>query len=101
GEVLCKQGVATGRTCGNVWAADEGVQISQLCAMVGDSGAPVLAGDRMVGMVSGGVLPDQRYSCRTPLQGQLFMPTASTNMDTVLADVDARGGVGAGFRLPD
>jgi V8-like Glu-specific endopeptidase len=93
--------VATGHTCGNVWAADDQVQISQLCAMVGDSGAPVLAGDRLVGMVSGGVLPDQRLSCQTPLQGQLFMPTASQTIDSVLADVDARGGVGAGFRLAD
>jgi len=69
--------------------------------MVGDSGAPVMAGDRMVGLISGGVLSDQRFSCRTPLQGQLFMPTVSTSMDTVLQDLDARGGVGAGFRLAD
>lgn len=101
GDILCKQGVATGHTCGNVWTSDAEVQISQLCAMVGDSGAPVMAGDRMVGIVSGGVLSDQRFSCRTPLQGQLFMPTVSTSMDTVLRDLDSRGGVGAGFRLAD
>lgn len=101
GQMLCKQGVATGTTCGHVWAADEALQISQLCAMVGDSGAPVLAGDRMVGMVSGGVLADQRYSCQTPLQGALFMPTVSTNLDNVLADMNNRGGVGAGFTLAD
>lgn len=101
GQMLCKQGVATGTTCGHVWAADEALQISQLCAMVGDSGAPVLAGDRMVGMVSGGVLADQRFSCQTPLQGALFMPTVSTNLDNVLADMDNRGGVGAGFTLAD
>lgn len=101
GDVLCKQGVATGTTCGNVWSADQELQISQVCAMVGDSGAPVMAGDRMVGMVSGGVFPDYRLACQTPLQGQLFMPTASIAMDAVLADVDARGGVGAGFRLAD
>lgn len=101
GDVLCKQGVATGHTCGNVWAADEGLHITQVCAMMGDSGAPVLAGDRMVGMVSGGVLGNPRLACQTPLQGQLFMPTASQTIDSVLADVDARGGVGAGFRLAD
>lgn len=101
GDILCKQGVATGHTCGNVWTADEEIHISQLCAMVGDSGAPVMAGDRMVGLVSGGVLSDQRFSCRTPLQGQLFMPTVSTSMDVVLQDMDTRGGVGAGFRLAD
>lgn len=101
GDILCKQGVATGHTCGNVWTADEALHISQLCAMVGDSGAPVMAGDRVVGLVSGGVLADQRFSCRTPLQGQLFMPTVSTSLDNVLADMDSRGGVGAGFRLAD
>ena len=101
GDILCKQGVATGHTCGNVWTSDAEIHISQLCAMVGDSGAPVMAGDRMVGLISGGVLSDQRFSCRTPLQGQLFMPTVSTSMDTVLQDLDARGGVGAGFRLAD
>lgn len=101
GEILCKQGVATGHTCGNVWTSDAEIHISQLCAMVGDSGAPVMAGDRMVGLISGGVLSDQRFSCRTPLQGQLFMPTVSTSMDTVLRDLDSRGGVGAGFRLAD
>lgn len=101
GQVLCKQGVATGHTCGHVWAAGEEVHITQVCAMVGDSGAPLLAGDRMVGMISGGVLPDHRLSCQSPLQGQLFMPTASRTMDAVLEDVDTRGGVGAGFRLPD
>ncbi|HHU68566.1 MAG TPA: serine protease [Corynebacterium sp.] len=101
GDILCKQGVATGHTCGNVWTSDAEVQISQLCAMVGDSGAPVMAGDRMVGIVSGGVLSDQRFSCRTPLQGQLFMPTVSTSIDSVLKDMEARGGVGAGFRLAD
>ncbi|MDO5670904.1 MAG: serine protease [Corynebacterium sp.] len=101
GQMLCKQGVATGNTCGQVWSADEQLQVSQVCAMVGDSGAPVLAGDRMVGMVSGGVYPDQRFSCRTPLQGALFMPTVSTSLDNVLADMDNRGGVGAGFQLAD
>ncbi|MDO5513018.1 S1 family peptidase [Corynebacterium sp.] len=99
GQMLCKQGVATGNTCGHVWSADEALQISQVCAMVGDSGAPVLAGDRMVGMISGGVVADQRLSCKTPLQGGLFMPTVSTNLDNVLADMDKRGGVGAGFQL--
>lgn len=101
GDMLCKQGVATGNTCGPTLTADEALQISQTCAMVGDSGGPVLHGDRMVGMISGGVLPNQDLSCRTPLQGYAFMPTVSTSMDNVVRDMDARGGVGAGFRLAD
>lgn len=99
GQQLCKQGVATGHTCGTTWQSEPNLQVSQVCASVGDSGGPMMAGTRMVGMVSGGSLPDQNLSCRSPLQGALFMPTVSTNMDAVLADLDARGGPGAGFRL--
>lgn len=101
GEILCKQGMATGHTCGNTWTANQDVILAQVCAMQGDSGAPVLRGDRMVGMVSGGVLPYYELQCQTPLQGQLFMPTAATNMTGVLADLDANGGPGAGFRPAD
>lgn len=101
GQLLCKQGVATGNTCGNVWSADSYSQVSQVCAMMGDSGGPVMAGDRMVGMISGGSLPFPELACRTPLQGALFMPTVSTSMDNVVQDLDARGGVGAGFQLAE
>ncbi|RNE49038.1 hypothetical protein C5L39_05240 [Corynebacterium alimapuense] len=99
GTELCKQGVASGLTCGTTWSADEFVQFSQVCAMTGDSGGPVMAGDRIVGMISGGVLPYQQLSCQTPLQGALFMPTVSTSMDAVVSDMNAQGGVGAGFAL--
>lgn len=99
GQQLCKQGVATGHTCGTTWQSEPNLQVSQVCASVGDSGGPMMTGTRMVGMVSGGSLPDQNLSCRSPLQGSLFMPTVSTNMDAVLADLEARGGPGAGLRL--
>ena len=98
---VCKTGVASGTTCGHVWVADEGRNVSQVCAMAGDSGAPVMEGDRLVGMVSGGVLPDHNLSCRTPWQGSAHMPTISTNFEAVRHDIDAKDGVGAGFRLPD
>lgn len=99
GEVLCKQGVATGHTCGNTWTASEQVSITQVCAMQGDSGAPVMRGDQVVGMVSGGLLPFHQLQCQSPLQGQLFMPTVVTNMSNVMADLNATGGPGAGFRV--
>lgn len=99
GENLCKQGVATGHTCGHTWTANEAVSITQICAMQGDSGAPVMRGSQVVGMVSGGLLPYYQLQCQTPLQGQLFMPTVVTNMSNVLADLNARGGPGAGFRV--
>ncbi|QGU06670.1 hypothetical protein COCCU_03590 [Corynebacterium occultum] len=99
GETLCKQGVATGHSCGNVWTANNSMTIAQVCAMQGDSGAPVMRGRQMVGMVSGGLLPYYQLQCQTPLQGQLFMPTVITNMNAILATLNASGGVGAGFRV--
>ena len=75
GTQLCKQGVATGYTCGTTWLAQPGFAITQVCAGAGDSGAPVLQDGRVVGSVTGGMLPFYEISCRTPLQGPLFMPT--------------------------
>ncbi len=99
GQQLCKQGVATGFTCGITWVDDRDVQFSQVCASVGDSGGPVLVGDRLVGLVSGGSLPNPALTCRSPLQGALFMPTVSTSMNAVLAHLNATGGPGSGFVL--
>lgn len=98
---VCKTGVASGTTCGHVWTSDKNSNMSQVCAMAGDSGAPVMEGDRLVGMVSGGALPDHNLSCRTPWQGAAHMPTVSTNFEAVRQDIDAKDGVGSGFRLPD
>ena len=100
GETLCKQGVATGHTCGTSWISERRVNFSQVCAMRGDSGAPLMAGDRLVGVVSGGVIPDHNLSCRSPLQGPFFMPTASPTIDAITDNLDARGAEGAGFVLP-
>ncbi|MCQ9353108.1 S1 family peptidase [Corynebacterium sp. 153RC1] len=99
GEILCKQGVATGFTCGVVWANQSAMALSQICAMRGDSGAPILNGNKVVGLVNGGMFPDQNLACATPLQGPLFMPTQSTDFNKVVKDLNARGGVGAGFQL--
>lgn len=99
GTVACKQGVATGNTCGVVWMSDVALNPTQICAMRGDSGAPVLQGNTVVGMVDGGMFPDQRLSCSTPLQGALHMPTVTVNFKQIVDDLDARRGVGAGFQL--
>lgn len=96
---VCKTGVATGFTCGLVWTADERLTMSQLCAMQGDSGAPVIANGRVVGLISGGVVPNQDLSCRTPIQGPLHMPSLSVNMDRIISEMDASGGPGRGFTL--
>lgn len=99
GEVTCKTGVATGTTCGMTYQQSREVQINQICAMVGDSGAPVMSNGRIIGTVSRGLfsgLPE----CHSPLQGPLHNPTVAMNMDAILADMNRRGGVGAGFVLP-
>lgn len=104
GDTVCKHGVATGSDCAVTWTANEEVHVSQLCAMNGDSGAPVLRDGRLVGFVSGGSIPlpgAQHLSCRTPLQGPLHAPTTSIDMDAVLGDLERRGGLGAGFTLPE
>ncbi|AEQ06130.2 S1 family peptidase [Corynebacterium pseudotuberculosis] len=99
GETACKQGIATGHSCGHIWNKDALTSMSQICARQGDSGAPVIVGDRVVGIVKRGAINNQALACHTPWQGPLFMPTISTNMDAVLADINAKKGVGAGFTL--
>lgn len=100
GDVTCKQGVATGRTCGMTFQHDEKITINQVCAMVGDSGAPVFRNGRIVGTVSRGLVPGLP-SCRTPWQGALHNPTVVTNTDAIVADLNRREGVGSGFTLPE
>lgn len=95
GQQVCKKGVATGYTCGVAWDAYN----SQVCAMQGDSGAPMFAGDRLLGVISGGNPIVPAGPCTTPWQGPLHMPTLSTPIDNILARLDAQGGTGAGFRL--
>lgn len=97
GEVACKRGLATGTTCGMVLLNNNGpVQVNQVCAMVGDSGAPLFKRGRVVGLITGGTGP---VSCRTPWQGALHSPTEATNLDAVVADMNRRGGVGSGFTV--
>jgi hypothetical protein len=95
---VCKTGIATGRSCGPV-LGQAGTEIAaQICAGHGDSGAPVSVGGRLVGVISGGLaaLPP----CVHPLQGPVHSPTLIPTWDAVAAEMDAAGGVGAGFRLP-
>ncbi|APT86379.1 MULTISPECIES: S1 family peptidase [Corynebacterium] len=99
GEVACKNGVATGTTCGVTYAENSEIQINQVCAMGGDSGAPLYSNGRVVGFITGGII--NNFDCRTPWQGAIHSPTTATRADAVLADLNARGGVGAGFRLPE
>ncbi|AKE41924.1 putative secreted protein [Corynebacterium kutscheri] len=98
-EITCKQGIATGTTCGLTWLANQRTTVTQICAGPGDSGAPVLRDGKVVGVVSGGLFPHTDFACRTPWQGALHAPTVHTNMDAILADINTGNGVGKNFRL--
>lgn len=95
---VCKTGITTGTSCGPTIFQVGDELTAQICAAPGDSGAPVYAGGRLIGLVSGGLssLP----SCITPLQGPLHSPVFISTWDGISADLNAAGGVGAGFRLP-
>lgn len=97
-DTACKQGLASNNTCGSVIVSDAEATISQVCARPGDSGGPLIEGDRVVGIISGGIVPTEAAACNTPLQGMLHSPTLTVNMDAVVKDLQNRGGVGAGFQ---
>lgn len=95
GAMVCKKGVATGNTCAPTIEDWGEHNINHVCAMQGDSGAPLMVGDRVIAMVNGGTWrPPFDIACHTPLQGPIHAPTASLRMDTVLPLVHG------GFRLP-
>ncbi|GAA3693362.1 trypsin-like peptidase domain-containing protein [Gordonia hankookensis] len=50
--IACKEGRTTGNTCGISWFSDGDAHFSQMCVIEGDSGSPVVVGDRLVGMVN-------------------------------------------------
>ncbi|QGU02634.1 hypothetical protein CKALI_08890 [Corynebacterium kalinowskii] len=95
GQQVCKKGVATGYTCGVAWDAYN----SQVCAMQGDSGAPMFQGDRLIGVISGGNPIVPAGPCTNPWQGPLHMPTLASPIDRILERLNSQGGTGAGFYL--
>ncbi|MFF0489100.1 S1 family peptidase [Nocardia sp. NPDC003482] len=86
--IVCKEGRTTGNTCGIAWGdvfqTDE--TWTQMCVVEGDSGAPVVVGSTLVGMVN------------AYLAVACFGPEVGTNMSAITGDMNARGDVGAGFR---
>ena len=110
GDVVCKAGLATGYSCGITWQQQDGWFWSQMCAGHGDSGAPVIAGDRLVGLLSGGDMPPASGAAQSlenilpscllpPFQGPVFLPALAVSFDKVVADATARGWPGGGFRM--
>ncbi|MFD4458403.1 S1 family peptidase [Nocardia sp. NPDC058480] len=86
--IVCKEGRTTGNTCGITWGdvfATNTETWSQMCVVEGDSGAPVVVGSTLVGMVNAYLA----LACVGPEVG--------TNMNSIMDDINARGGVGTGF----
>ncbi len=85
--IVCKEGRTTGNTCGlafgDVFQTDE--TWTQMCVVEGDSGAPVVIGSTLVGMVN------------AYLAVACFGPEVGTNMTAIINDMNAHGGAGAGF----
>ncbi|MCP2318641.1 hypothetical protein APR12_003996 [Nocardia amikacinitolerans] len=86
--IVCKEGRTTGNTCGITYGDVFGTNIetwTQMCVVEGDSGAPVVAGTTLVGMVNAYLA----IAC--------FGPEVGTNMSAIMNDLNARGGPGAGY----
>jgi hypothetical protein len=88
-QVVCKEGRTTGNTCGVAWGDVFGTNTemwTQLCVVEGDSGAPVVAGTTLVGMVN------------AYLVAACVGPEVGTTITAITADINARRLPGAGFR---
>ena len=87
-QVACKEGRTTGNTCGIVYGdlLGTGETWTQTCVVEGDSGAPVVVGTTLVAMVNAYLVA----SCVGPEVG--------TNISSIVADMNATGGYGAGYR---
>ncbi|WP_040800141.1 S1 family peptidase [Nocardia higoensis] len=87
--IVCKEGRTTGNTCGLAYGDIFGSNVetwAQMCVVEGDSGAPVVVGTTLVGMVNAYLA----IAC--------FGPEVGTNMTAIIDDLNARGDIGAGFR---
>ena len=111
GDEICKVGASTGLTCGPTWQVADNTIYSQVCAGRGDSGGPVMNGDRLVGMLNGGTMPplaqdagvgsvgNRLPECFISWQHPFFLPAYGTTFDAIIGDVTARNWPGAGFRM--
>lgn len=110
GDVVCKDGLTTGHTCGITWQREGAKFWSQACAGYGDSGGPVTRDGRLVGLLSGGHMPPASGSaggsvstvlpsCFHAAQSPFFLPVLSYSFDTVVADATERNWPGRGFEM--
>ncbi|MGW0039523.1 S1 family peptidase [Gordonia sp. NPDC003376] len=104
GVTVCKSGRTTGRTCGPVLNQTRNIGFGYVCGAPGDSGAPVVQGNRLVGMLTGGQyirIPltnsEIAIACAHPAI-PVFTPMVATKWPTIATALDRSGGPGAGFR---
>ncbi|MFG1792053.1 S1 family peptidase [Nocardia sp. NPDC049149] len=101
GATVCSSGRTTGTDCGVVWGMLDGTSINQYCSKPGDSGGPVVVGDRLVGMNQGrltGLGPIGFDLPCTTAANPVHSPAFFQPIDLILAAINAQGGVGAGFQ---
>ncbi|WP_162958184.1 peptidase S1 [Nocardia yunnanensis] len=79
GTPVCKQGNTSGRTCGTTLTSMGPYLVTTVPEFPGDSGAPVVAGDALI--------------------GNQWVWGGSSSITAILEDLDRRGGLGAGFHL--
>ena len=104
GASVCKAGRTTGFSCGPVLVNDGAEAFSYVCANHGDSGGPVVAGNRVVGMLNGGLIVGipgtdigGSLGCIHPAI-PIYTPMVATKMTAIVADLNRIGRYGAGFR---
>lgn len=87
-DTVCKQGRTTGSSCGFSYGdlLHSHQIFAQMCVNSGDSGAPVVLGTSLVGMVNAYLV--------APCVG----PAVITDIVAVLGEIDRVGGPGAGLR---
>ncbi|WP_433580505.1 S1 family peptidase [Nocardia brasiliensis] len=87
--IVCKRGSTSGTSCGVTWGdlrATSTETWTQMCVLRGDSGAPVVLGSTLVGMVNAYFA----VGC--------FGPEVGTTISAIMADLNARNDIGAGYR---
>ncbi|MFE3796238.1 S1 family peptidase [Nocardia tengchongensis] len=100
GSQVCVNGRSTGYNCSINWGPFEDVSLSQVCSNHGDSGGPVTAGDRLIGMLQGGIVGYDNipldFPCTNPAN-PLHSPTFYRPIDDILTDINVAGRTGAGY----
>ncbi|MBA4023264.1 MAG: peptidase [Gordonia sp.] len=109
GQNACKAGRTTGTNCGVVWGTDPEsptFTLNQSCSNHGDSGAPVVVDNKLVGLLNGGRIFKNiggtglnfDIECNDP-GNPVHVPTLSTGIGYIMKDLNGQNIVGSGFRL--